>query len=497
MGKHKNRNRSATITNPETAELIRVIDKIFELTVQDVNELSRDLLENFGRIRTLVERARCLEKKFDEVPVRSETAMRELVDWGIRRGCFVRGIQLRRLKESTLDEYGVFCTDSLQDSDIFLSVPLDLMLTSDHALERSGSLSPLLRNDAICSHMSNVCLSLLLLNELAKNEQSFWHKYISCLPAHYSTILYFNEDEMRLLSGSATLEEACKLYRSIARQYAYFKKKFLTEPKWRALPAMKIFTYEAYRWACSTVMTRQNQVPSLTPGRMQTALIPLWDMCNHDTLRSGTDYDVPSQQLVSFATRAYVKDEEVCIFYGNRGNAQFFLHNGFVPQTSNPWDNLPLRLGLSRSDKLFEIKRRLCEQMKIPISSTFELKKNPDGNGVLVPKLLLHLVHVLQWKPEHSNKSETKAKASDNRDNMDNNILQENAGTEQVEEEEGVRTKKAISFLQTRCSLLMKTLPKSEEKTSIPSSTLRSDRINRQVTFGRTWSICNALDSTE
>lgn len=46
---------------------------------------------------------------------------------------------------------------------------------------------------------------------------------------------------------------------------------------------------------------------------------------------------------------------------------------------------------------------------------------------------------------------------------MDNNILQENAGTEQVEEEEGVRTKKAISFLQTRCSLLMKTLPKSEE----------------------------------
>lgn len=84
------------------------------MTVQDVNELSRDLLENFGRIRTLVERARCLEKKFDEVPVRSETAMRELVDWGIRRGCFVRGIQLRRLKESTLDEYGVFCTDSLQ-----------------------------------------------------------------------------------------------------------------------------------------------------------------------------------------------------------------------------------------------------------------------------------------------------------------------------------------------------------------------------------------------
>ena len=41
------------------------------------------------------------------------------------------------------------------------------------------------------------------------------------------------------------------------------------------------------RWACSTVMTRQNELPSLTPGRMQMALVPLWDMCNHDTLKVG------------------------------------------------------------------------------------------------------------------------------------------------------------------------------------------------------------------
>ncbi|OQR76750.1 histone-lysine N-methyltransferase setd3-like [Tropilaelaps mercedesae] len=206
-------------------------------------------------------------------------------------------------------------------------------------------------------------------------------------------------------------------------------------------------------------MTRQNQVPSLTPGRMQAALIPLWDMCNHDTLRSGTDYDVPSQQLVSFATRTYAKDEQVCIFYGNRGNGQFFLHNGFVPKSPNPWDSLPLRLGLSRSDKLFEMKRSLCEQMKIPISSTFELKKNLDGNGVLVPKLLLHLVHVLQWKPESHIKGGNKAKDDNqNRTGMDQD------DTNQEKEEEGLRTKKAISFLQTRCELLVKTLPKSDKE---------------------------------
>ncbi|OQR72634.1 histone-lysine N-methyltransferase setd3-like [Tropilaelaps mercedesae] len=246
MGKHKNRNRSVAKYSRENTELIKILEQLLDLTVQDVSEIPRDLLENFTRIRTLVERAKSLEKKFDEVPARSEKGMRELVDWGIRRGCFVRGVQVRCLKGLGPDEYGVFCTDSLQDSDIFLSVPLDLMLTSDHALERSGTLSPLLRSDAICSGMSNICLSLLLLNELAKNEESFWQKYICCLPSRYCTILYFNEDEMRLLSGSATLEEACKMYRSITRQYAYFKKKILTEPKWKEQPAARLFTYEAY-----------------------------------------------------------------------------------------------------------------------------------------------------------------------------------------------------------------------------------------------------------
>ena len=37
----------------------------------------------------------------------------------------------------------------------------------------------------------------------------------------------------------------------------------------------------AFRWAVSTVMTRQNQIPALVGEVADTALIPLWDMCNH------------------------------------------------------------------------------------------------------------------------------------------------------------------------------------------------------------------------
>ena len=34
------------------------------------------------------------------------------------------------------------------------------------------------------------------------------------------------------------------------------------------------------RWAVSTVITRQNKIPSTT-GEPTLALIPMWDICNH------------------------------------------------------------------------------------------------------------------------------------------------------------------------------------------------------------------------
>lgn len=35
------------------------------------------------------------------------------------------------------------------------------------------------------------------------------------------------------------------------------------------------------RWAVSSVMTRQNQIPTEDGRQVTLALIPLWDMCNH------------------------------------------------------------------------------------------------------------------------------------------------------------------------------------------------------------------------
>ena len=46
---------------------------------------------------------------------------------------------------------------------------------------------------------------------------------------------------------------------------------------------MKANKYSCFAcsWAVSTVMTRQNFVPSSDGKTMLNALIPMWDMCNH------------------------------------------------------------------------------------------------------------------------------------------------------------------------------------------------------------------------
>lgn len=70
--------------------------------------------------------------------------------------------------------------------------------------------------------MDNVALALMLICELLKGEQSRWHPYLAVLPETFSTPLFYTEEEMEWLRPSPTFEDALKMYRAIARQFAYF-----------------------------------------------------------------------------------------------------------------------------------------------------------------------------------------------------------------------------------------------------------------------------------
>lgn len=94
-------------------------------------------------------------------------------------------------------------------------------------------------------------------------------------------------------------------------------------------------------WAASTVMTRQNRIPidlidetaeegdssDLGP---RPVLIPLWDMANHINGQITTGYNEELQQVESQTLKPFAKGEQIFMHYGNRTNADFLVHNGYV-----------------------------------------------------------------------------------------------------------------------------------------------------------------------
>lgn len=181
--------------------------------------------------------------------------------------------------------------------------------------------------------------------------------------------------------------ESLKQYRNIARQYAYFHKLFRNHPNASKLPFRESFTYDDYRWAVCTVMTRQNQVP-LSDTRVIIALIPMWDMSNHCNGTITTGYDEADNCCKSLAMLDFRDGEQVYIFYGQRSNADLLVHNGFVyPDNAN--DKVNIYLGISKSDPLYNMKAKILIAFGLaPSGQSYAIL---SGNNPVSPELMAFL----------------------------------------------------------------------------------------------------------
>lgn len=400
--------------------------------------------EDFLEVRKLLEKVREIEKCLTpELPQRSEK-WPAFLKWCKDNGAHIGDLAIQPLPDN---EYGFFAQQKLDEASNFLGVPLKLMMTTDAA--GRSKLGPLLREDPIMKSMTNVALAMFLILELCAGEASFWHPYISVLPHTFNTVLYFSIEELQLLAGSSVMDEALKLHRSIARQYAYFHKIFHTHPLAKSLPFKDCFTYDLYRWAVSAVMTRQNSVPRVhaNPGAQNpsgdsatamSALVPLWDMFNHSDGKLSTDYDVKANTLRCYAMRDFDEGEQVTIFYGKRSNAEFLIHNGFVCR-DNIRDAVDIKLGISKKDPLFATKAKLCEDHDLSLSGTFSLSAGPNPVSQDLSNFLRILV-------------------------MRGDVADTGIPTSHILSASDSGARDAVTFLATRIELLLKAFPKSEQE---------------------------------
>lgn len=222
-------------------KMIPLIDDLLKLCIEscvlnlDLQKKLTELIEKIQKLENGMEFPTLVDNRLDSA------ILNQFTEWMTTNGAKFDGIEIA---EFAGYELGLKTNVNIDKSSLIISVPRNLMLTYDAA--KKSELKNLIVDDMILSKMPNVALAVFLLLEKFK-ENSFWKPYIDTLPQTYSTILYFNVDDLKELHGSPTLESSLRVIKSIIRQYAYFYKIFNTNDD----PACKIlrkhFTFNQYR----------------------------------------------------------------------------------------------------------------------------------------------------------------------------------------------------------------------------------------------------------
>ncbi|XP_045679449.1 actin-histidine N-methyltransferase isoform X2 [Phyllostomus hastatus] len=207
--------------------------------------------------------------------------------------------------------FGLRATRDIKAEELFLWVPRKLLMTVESA--KNSVLGPLYSQDRILQAMGNITLAFHLLCERA-DPGSFWQPYIQTLPSEYDTPLYFEEEEVRSLQSTQAVHDVFSQYKNTARQYAYFYK-----------------------------------VIQITTG-----------------------YNLEDDRCECVALQDFRAGEQIYIFYGTRSNAEFVIHSGFFFD-NNSHDRVKIKLGVSKSDRLYAMKAEVLARAGIPTSSVFAL----------------------------------------------------------------------------------------------------------------------------
>ncbi|RLU19316.1 hypothetical protein DMN91_007873 [Ooceraea biroi] len=354
-------------------ELNALCKKLFHLSSNPA--YVTQLWNNYLDISEVLLKVKRLEEMKTESCERSQ-GIEQFTNWLVENGVRMDGVSIAEFPGCDM---GLKAEADFTENQLILEIPRALIFSTCTAAPELA----VLQNDPLVQHMPQVALAIALLIERFK-ENSTWKPYLDMLPSSYNTVLYMKTNDMIELKGSPTLEVALKQCRNIARQYSYFSRLFQNNNNAVSAALRDVFTYERYCWAVSTVMTRQNLIPSSDGTRMIHALIPMWDMCNHEDGRVTTDFNATADRCECYALRGFKKGEQIFISYGPRTNSDFFVHSGFVDM-DNKQDSFKLRLGISKADPLQKERIELLNKLYLPSVGEFPLKPGtePISNTLL------------------------------------------------------------------------------------------------------------------
>lgn len=236
----------------------------------------------------------------------------------------------------------------VQKEEVVLDVPLELCLftkfvSDEESKETEGfgvTIPDFVLQNQIVSTLPAIELAMALIQESAKGEKSFFAPYLAIIPSYFDTMpLTWSIEELMLIARDMNctvvlhrIADVCLMY----CQLAVMAKPWLRE---------FVGTFQNFLWAVCVVHSRQNPLPSKSGTVSKLALVPAFDLCNHDP--SGaitTDYSCVSKSFQCRAHKSFNGGEEFTIFYGPRPDLEFLLYSGFVCSPAGVNENSALIL---------------------------------------------------------------------------------------------------------------------------------------------------------
>lgn len=240
----------------------------------------------------------------------------------------------------------------------------------------------------------NVTLELAILLLYHKNiKNSFFKIYLNSLPTYFTVPLYWDINVYEGLNNCLIMKRAIGSLRSSAILYL---RCFQTVKRVNLLEfPMHYMTWDNFRWALSVVMTRQNNVPLpkeqillLKPDESEVcpALVPGWDMLNHELGDITTYFDAELDAIIYPSMRAFSIGSEITMCYGSRPNDLLLIYSGFCIE-DNPNESLDAELSIPRDDisrvRDLVIKSFLGENFRSKTDGNIMYTVNRNNKGMI------------------------------------------------------------------------------------------------------------------
>eukprot|EP00884_Botryococcus_braunii_P021114 jgi/Botrbrau1/7687/Bobra.0159s0125.1 len=235
-----------------------------------------------------------------------------------------------------------------------LQVPQDLLMHPAAAFRDPGygpAFNKLVeREGPLLDERFQLCLFLLM--EKARGASSFWAAYLAVLPQAYDDPFWWEEEDVKLLQGTA-LGWAVSFYRRRLACLSSWRDSLLascTEGAGLTQEGLAwAGTPEALLWVRSTVWSRSFNVRLKGHGDRKTlALVPLVDMLDHSPAFHVVWHTGPSStEAFHFVTLTPVPQGGIVYNnYGHKSNGELLLGYGFVLQ-HNMADFFHIGVGLT------------------------------------------------------------------------------------------------------------------------------------------------------